>query len=345
VTAPLLEVDGLRVEFATHGGVVKAVRGVSFSLAAGETLAIVGESGCGKSVTVQAVMGLVPTPPGRITGGSVRFEGRELVGLGAADASRIRGKEIAMIFQDPMTSLNPTMKVGRQITETLRFHEGLSGEAARRKAVEFLERVQIPDARARVDHYPFQFSGGMRQRVMIAMAIACHPRVLIADEPTTALDVTVQAEILNLLRDLQREHGMSIVLITHDLGVVAQMADDVAVMYAGEIVEQGTVDDVFYRPAHPYTLGLQQAMPRAGERRARLEPIEGSPPDLFSPPPGCPYFERCPWAMAVCGPDDPPLWTVQPGHAARCWLHHEHAAQRRPARLFHGAPMRGGTAA
>jgi oligopeptide/dipeptide ABC transporter ATP-binding protein len=345
VTAPLLEVDGLRVEFATHGGVVKAVRGVSFSLAAGETLAIVGESGCGKSVTVQAVMGLVPTPPGRITGGSVRFQGRELVGLRPADANRIRGKEIAMIFQDPMTSLNPTMKVGKQITETLRFHEGLSGGAARRKAIEFLERVQIPDARARVDHYPFQFSGGMRQRVMIAMAIACNPKVLIADEPTTALDVTVQAEILNLLRDLQREHGMSIVLITHDLGVVAQMADDVAVMYAGEIVEQGTVDDVFYRPAHPYTLGLQQAMPHAGERRARLEPIEGSPPDLFSPPPGCPYFERCPWAMAVCGPDDPPLWTVQPAHAARCWLHHEHAAHRRPERLFHGALMRGGTAA
>jgi oligopeptide/dipeptide ABC transporter ATP-binding protein len=343
---PLLEVDGLRVEFSTHGGVVKAVRGVSFSLDAAETLAIVGESGCGKSVTVQAVMGLVPTPPGRITAGSVRFQGRELVGLPAAEANRIRGKEIGMIFQDPMTSLNPTMKVGKQITETLRLHEGLSGEAARRKAVEFLERVQIPDARTRVDHYPFQFSGGMRQRVMIAMAIACNPKVLIADEPTTALDVTVQAEILNLLKDLQREHRMSIVLITHDLGVVAQMADEVAVMYAGEIVEQGTVDDVFYRPAHPYTLGLQQAMPRAGERRrGRLEPIEGSPPDLFSPPAGCPYFERCPWAMGVCAPNDPPLWTVQPGHAARCWLHHEHAAQRRPERLFQGALMRGGTAA
>jgi oligopeptide transport system ATP-binding protein len=276
----------------------------------------------------------------------VRFQGRELVGLGPAEANRIRGKEIGMIFQDPMTSLNPTMKVGRQITETLRFHEGLSGAAAREKAVEFLERVQIPDARTRVDHYPFQFSGGMRQRVMIAMAIACSPKVLIADEPTTALDVTVQAEILNLLKDLQREHGMAIVLITHDLGVVAQVADDVAVMYAGEIVEQGTVDDVFYRPAHPYTLGLQQAMPRAGERRrGRLEPIEGSPPDLFSPPAGCPYFERCPWAMAVCGPNDPPPWPVQPGHAARCWLHHEHAAARRPERLFRGATMPGGTAA
>ena len=342
----LLEVSALRVEFATYGGVVKAVRGVSFSLDAGETLAIVGESGCGKSVTVQAVMGLIPTPPGRIAAGSVRFDGRELVGLPPQKANRIRGKEIGMIFQDPMTSLNPTMKVGRQITETLRHHEGLSGAAARRKAIEFLDRVQIPDARARVDDYPFQFSGGMRQRVMIAMAIACHPKVLIADEPTTALDVTVQAQILGLLKDLQREHRMSIILITHDLGVVAQMADDVAVMYAGQIVEQGTLDDVFYRPAHPYTLGLQQSMPHRDERRrGRLEPIEGSPPDLFSPPAGCPYFERCPWAMKVCGPNDPPLWTVQPGHAARCWLHHANAAGRRPERLFGGALMPGGTAA
>jgi oligopeptide/dipeptide ABC transporter ATP-binding protein len=342
----LLEVTGLHVQFATHGGVVKAVRGVSFALDAGKTLAIVGESGCGKSVTVQAVMGLIPSPPGRITAGSVRFRGEELVGLRAADANRIRGKEIGMIFQDPMTSLNPTMKLGRQITETLRYHEGLSGAAARARAVELLERVQIPEARARVDQYPFQFSGGMRQRVMIAMALACSPSVLIADEPTTALDVTVQAQILNLVKDLQREHRMAIVLITHDLGVVAQMADDVAVMYAGEIVEQGTVDDVFYRPAHPYTLGLQQAMPRRDDRqRRRLEPIEGSPPDLFSPPAGCPYVERCPWAMKVCGPSDPPLWTVEPGHAARCWLHHESAAHRRPERLFHGATMRDGTAA
>jgi oligopeptide/dipeptide ABC transporter ATP-binding protein len=251
-----------------------------------------------------------------------------------------------MIFQDPMTSLNPTMKVGKQITETLRYHEGLSGKAARARAIEFLERVQIPEARTRVDHYPFQFSGGMRQRVMIAMAIACSPKLLVADEPTTALDVTVQAQILDLLKDLRREHGMAIILITHDLGVVAQMADDVAVMYAGEIVEQGSVDDVFYRPAHPYTLGLKQAMPHGGgPRRARLEPIEGSPPDLFSPPPGCPYFERCPWAMKVCGPSDPPLWPVQPGHAARCWLHHVHAADRRPEKLFHGALMPEGTAA
>src|SRR5512145_2846084 len=297
----MLEIRDLRVQFATHGGVVHAVRGVSFGLEAGRTLALVGESGCGKSVTVQASLGLIPMPPGRITGGSARFEGLELIGLPARDAARIRGREIAMIFQDPMTSLNPTMKIGLQITEGLRHHSGLSAAGARDKAIELLERVQIPDARSRVDRYPFEFSGGMRQRVMIAMAIACDPKILIADEPTTALDVTVQAQILSLLQELQRERGMAIVLITHDLGVVARMADEVAVMYAGQIVEQGSVDDLFYRPAHPYTLGLQQSMPRRDERgRTRLEPIEGSPPDLFSPPPGCPYFDRCPAAMRAC---------------------------------------------
>jgi oligopeptide transport system ATP-binding protein len=342
----LLDVRDLRVEFTTYGGVVKAVRGVSLALERGKTLAIVGESGCGKSVATQAMVGLIPTPPGRVTAGSVRFDGREILGLSERAANRIRGREIGMIFQDPMTSLNPTMKVGKQIAETLRHHAGMSGRAARARAVELLERVQIPEAAERVDDYPFQLSGGMRQRVMIAMAIACGPKALIADEPTTALDVTVQAQILNLLQDLQREHDMGIILITHDLGVVARMADDVAVMYAGRIVEQGTADDVFHRPAHPYTLGLQQAMPHDDERaRRRLEPIEGSPPDLFSPPPGCGYFERCPWAMKVCGPEDPPLWTVQEGHAARCWLHHEAAAARRPATLGHGALMPAGTTA
>jgi oligopeptide/dipeptide ABC transporter ATP-binding protein len=331
----VLDVKDLHVEFDTYGGVVKAVRGVSFSLERSKTLAIVGESGCGKSVTVQALMGLIPMPPGRITRGSVEFQGQQLIGVSAGEANRIRGKAIGMIFQDPMTSLNPTMTVGKQITETLRYHDGLSGEAARRKAVELLERVQIPEAAARVDHYPFQFSGGMRQRVMIAMAIACNPTVLIADEPTTALDVTVQAQILQLMRDLQREHQMSIILITHDLGVVAQMADDVAVMYAGQVAEQGTVDEIFYHSAHPYTLGLRAAMPHDFEgRKERLEPIEGAPPDLFHPPEGCAYVERCPWAMKVCGPHNPPLWTVETQHASRCWLHHVNAAERRPARLF-----------
>jgi len=338
----LLELRDLRVEFATHGGTVHAVRGVSLDVEAGKTLAIVGESGCGKSVTFQASMGLIPMPPGRITGGSVRFDGRELVGMGAEEASRIRGREIGMIFQDPMSSLNPTMRIGRQLTETLRYHQGLSGAAARARAIELLEQVQIPDAAARVDRYPFEFSGGMRQRVMIAMAIACNPRILIADEPTTALDVTVQAQILELLRELQARNGMGIVLITHDLGVVARMADVVAVMYAGQIVEQGSVDDVFYRPAHPYTLGLQQSMPRREEtRRARLEPIEGSPPDLFSPPAGCGYAERCPFAMRGCVPHDPPLGEVAPGHAARCWLHRPEAAARRPAALLGGLAAAG----
>ncbi len=341
----LLELRDLQVEFSTYGGVVKAVRGVSLELERGRTLAVVGESGCGKSVTFQAAMGLIPTPPGRITGGSVRLEGTELVGAPVETLNRFRGKDVGMIFQDPMTSLDPTMKVGKQITEALRFHEGVSGAAARARAIELLERVRIPEARARVDHYPFQFSGGMRQRAMIALAIAGRPKLLVADEPTTALDVTVQAQILDLLRELQRENGLAIVLITHDLGVVAQMADEVAVMYAGQIVERGSVDDVFYRPAHPYTLGLQQAMPSDGEgARARLEPIEGSPPDLFSPPPGCPYAARCPWAMKVCAPDLPPLWPVEPGHAARCWLHHEGAAARRPPKLFHGAELPGSAA-
>jgi oligopeptide/dipeptide ABC transporter ATP-binding protein len=244
-----------------------------------------------------------------------------------------------------MTSLNPTMTVGRQITETLRWHEGLRGAAARRKAVEFLERVRIPDAAARVDDYPFQFSGGMRQRVMIAMAIACRPSLLVADEPTTALDVTVQAEILALLSELQRERGMSILLITHDLGVVARMADRVAVMYAGQLVERGTAEEIFHRSAHPYTLGLKAAMPRAGEgARERLLPIAGSPPDLFSPPPGCAYVERCPFAMRACEGVNPPLWEVEARHASRCWLHHAGAGARRPRELFTGAEMERGPA-
>ena len=339
---PVLDVRDLRVEFDTYGGVVQAVRGVSFTLPRGKTLAIVGESGCGKSVTVQALMGLVPVPPGRVTSGSVKFGGREMLGVAAREINRIRGKDIGMIFQDPMTSLNPTMTIGTQITETLRHHDGVGRREARTRAVELLERVRIPDAAARVDHYPFQFSGCMRQRAMIAMAIACGPSVLVADEPTTALDVTIQAQILGLLGDLQREGDMSIILITHDLGVVARMADEVAVMYAGEIVERGSVDDVFYRPAHPYTIGLQGAKPRAHEgRRERLASIEGSPPDLFSPPPGCAYFDRCPHAMRVCEPLDPPLWTVAPGHDSRCWLHHEYAAARRPEALHHGELMRG----
>jgi oligopeptide/dipeptide ABC transporter ATP-binding protein len=336
----LLTVEGLRVEFDTYGGIVQAVRGVGFSLEPGKSLAIVGESGCGKSVSMQALMGLIPTPPGRITGGSVRFKGKEILGLPLREANRIRGKEIGMIFQDPMSSLNPTMTVGKQIGETLRHHLGVTTEAARKSAIELLERVGIPEAKNRVDAFPFQFSGGMRQRVMIAMAIACRPSLLIADEPTTALDVTVQAQILELIAELQRETQMSLILITHDLGVVARVADDVAVMYAGQVVETASVDDIFYRPAHPYTLGLQAARPPADEQlRRKLEPIEGSPPDLFHPPAGCAYRARCPWAMRVCETQDPPLWPLEPQHSSRCWLHHEYGSERRPERLHHGASM------
>lgn len=325
---PLLDVTDLRVEFDTYGGTVQAVRGVSFSVSSGKTLAIVGESGCGKSVTVQALMGLVPMPPGRITAGSATLRGEEILGATMIDGQDFRGNEIGMIFQDPMSSLNPTMTIGRQIAETLEVHRGWSRTRAFARAVELLDMVRISEAAARARQYPFEFSGGMLQRAMIAMAIACEPAILIADEPTTALDVTIQAQVLDLMADLQREKGMAIVLITHDLGVVARMADDVAVMYAGQIVEMGSVDDVFYRPAHPYTVGLKAAMPTdVANADHALKPIPGSPPDLFSPPAGCAYAARCPHAMAICADHDPPPFkTGDSPHFGRCWLHHEHAA-------------------
>lgn len=321
----ILEVRDLAVEFATYGGVVKAVRGVSFDVERGKTLAIVGESGCGKSVTVQSIMGLIPIPPGRITSGSARLDGREILYLSPQDAGRVRGVEIGMIFQDPMTSLNPTMRVGEQIAETLLVHRGASKRQAIARATELLDMTKIPEAAKRARQYPFEFSGGMLQRAMIAMAIACNPAILVADEPTTALDVTIQAQILELLSELQREEGMSIILITHDLGVVAQMADDVAVMYAGEIVEHGGVDDIFYRCSHPYTYGLRQAMPTNDPNaQHRLMPIAGSPPDLFHPPDGCGYFARCPYAMRLCEHHRPPLFDIQDDrHRAACWLQHD----------------------
>ncbi|MDA1183031.1 MAG: ABC transporter ATP-binding protein [Acidobacteria bacterium] len=324
--APVLDVSDLCVEFDTHGGVVQAVRGVSFSVRPGKTLAIVGESGCGKSVSVQSIMGLTPMPPGRITRGAARLDGVDIVRQKIVNGEDVRGNRIGMIFQDPMSALNPTMRVGDQIAETLQVHRGMSKRDAFARAVEVLALVNIPDADARARQFPFAFSGGMLQRAMIAMAIACEPAVLIADEPTTALDVTIQAQLLELLEGLQRKNGMAIVLITHDLGVVARVADDVAVMYAGEIVESGTVDDVFYRAAHPYTLGLKAAMPsRETSKSVGLMPIEGAPPDLFRPPAGCGYAERCPHAMLVCGPHRPQRVEVDPGHHAMCWLHHEDA--------------------
>lgn len=317
-----LEISDLRVEFDTYGGVVKAVRGVNLHVEKGKTLAIVGESGCGKSVTVQSLLGLIPMPPGRITSGSAKLNGKEILGLPVKELNQIRGKDIGMIFQDPMSSLNPLMTVGNQIAETLIIHQGLSKSEARKEVVSLMEKVNIPEAEKRADQYPFQFSGGMRQRIMIALAIACKPQVLIADEPTTALDVTIQAQILNLMQDLQKETNMSLILITHDLGVVAKMADQVAVMYAGQVVEYGTADEIFYHSKHPYTVGLKAALPSNDRSRKKLIPIEGSPPDLFSPPKGCGYFARCPQAMKMCQEKLPGEFMLTGNHISRCWLNH-----------------------
>jgi len=329
-TSPaVLEVEDLAVEFDTYGGVVKAVRGVGFKVEQGKTLAIVGESGCGKSVTVQSMMGLIPMPPGRITSGTARLRGREVLGRNTIDGKQIRGAELGMIFQDPMTSLNPTMTIGDQIAEPLQVHKGYSYRRAFGEAIRLLELSKIPEAEKRAKQYPFEFSGGMLQRAMIAMAISCQPSILIADEPTTALDVTIQAQILDLMHDMQRETGMAIILITHDLGVVARMADEVAVMYAGKIVEHGTVSDIFYKSAHPYTLGLKEAMPTNDpSKQHELKPIEGSPPDLFSAPKGCGYCARCPYAMQICDKGHPDGFIVGERHSSCCWLHHEDSTSR-----------------
>jgi len=320
----ILVVDNLHVEFDTHGGVVKAVRGVDLKVAKGKTLAIVGESGCGKSVTMQAIMSLIPVPPGRIPRGSAKLMGQELIGMSRSEINKIRGKEVGMIFQDPMSALNPTLTIGSQISETLKVHRGMSTKDALKEAAQLLDLTRIPEAQKRLKEYPFQFSGGMLQRAMIAMSLACSPSLLIADEPTTALDVTIQAQILQLMREIQKEKGMSIVLITHDLGVVASIADDVAVMYAGQVVERGSVDNIFYHSAHPYTIGLKGAMPENDpSNRKKLQAIEGSPPDLFKPPAGCGYFARCPHAMKLCEAREPEASHPSAGHMTRCWLHHE----------------------
>ncbi|MBR9912918.1 MAG: ABC transporter ATP-binding protein [Gammaproteobacteria bacterium] len=330
---PALSVENLQVEFAVRGGRVQAVRGVSMAVQAGQTLAIVGESGCGKSVAMMSLLGLIPTPPGRVVAGSAQLQGRQLLGLPEQQLNRLRGAEIAMIFQDPMSALNPTMKIGDQIAETLRVHVGMPRREAWRRAVALLDRVGVPAAAERANQYPFEFSGGMLQRAMIAMSLACKPAVLIADEPTTALDVTIQNQVLDLMQELQREMGMAIVLITHDLGVVARMADQVAVMYAGQIVEYGSVEDIFARSAHPYTLGLKQAMPAVAGSGERLAAIAGSPPDLFAPPPGCGFCERCPYAMSICQRTGPQLLALDAGHSARCWLQHPQAAGQ-PAPVY-----------
>jgi oligopeptide transport system ATP-binding protein len=321
VAQPLLEVKNLRTWFYTQDGIVKAVNGISYTLNQGEALGIVGESGCGKSVSALSIMRLIPTPPGRIVEGEVIFDGRDLLKLSDDEIRRVRGNEIAMIFQDPMTSLNPVLTVSRQITEALELHLGMSASSARKRAIELLDLVGIPSARSRVDDYPHQFSGGMRQRVMIAMALSCNPKLLIADEPTTALDVTIQAQILDLIKRLQQELGMSLILITHDLGVVAGLTDRINVMYAGYIVESAPTEVLFSDPRHPYTLGLLRSIPRIDEpRKERLIPIEGLPPDLVSPPQGCPFQPRCVYAVERCVPENPTLAPVQRGHTIACWV-------------------------
>jgi oligopeptide/dipeptide ABC transporter ATP-binding protein len=315
----LLSVDALRVEFWTQRGTVYAVNGVSFDIAAGETLGIVGESGCGKSVTSLAILGLLPRA-GRVASGSAVFDGRELIGLSDRELRRIRGSEIAMIFQDPMTSLNPVLTVGRQIRETLETHFGLSRKEAQARAVDLLEQVGIPEARRRASDYPHQFSGGMRQRAMIAMALACEPKLLIADEPTTALDVTIQAQILDLLRTLVAERNTALIMITHDLGVVAGLCERVHVMYGGMVMETGSAEDVFRSPRHPYTLGLLQSVPRLDTPRGRkLHPIEGAPRDMLRPPAACPFAPRCTYEVEQSRREVPPLFEVAPGHRVACF--------------------------
>ncbi len=323
----ILEVQDLHVHFSTYGGQVQAVRGVSFHVAKGETLAIVGESGCGKSVTVNAIMRLIPDPPGKITGGSVRFQGKELTDLPEKAMRNIRGVDISMIFQDPMTALNPTLTIGTQLMEGLREHQRISGRKATQKALEMMHLVGIPNPKERMKQYPHQFSGGMQQRIVIAMALICEPELLIADEPTTALDVTIQAQILDLFERIQERTGVSIILITHDLGVVAKVADRIAVMYAGKIVETGAKKEIFYHPEHPYTKGLLKSVPRLDIEGEKLLPIDGTPPDLFSPPKGCPFTARCHFAMEVCDKVYPLGSELSESHHVDCWLQDERAKQ------------------
>ncbi|MCC5832602.1 MAG: ABC transporter ATP-binding protein [Chlamydiales bacterium] len=317
----LLSVENLFVSFRTYLGKVKAVRNVSFSLGYGETLAIVGESGCGKSVTAQAIMGLIPTPPGKIDEGKISFEGSDLLAKSRREMEAVRGKEIGMIFQDPMTSLNPTMRVGKQIMEGLIKHRGLSKTEARIQAIEMLSLVGISDPEKRIDQYPHEFSGGMRQRAIIAIALACRPKLLIADEPTTALDVTIQAQILELMKSVQKKTETSIILITHDLGIVAGMCDRVLVMYGGEIIETGTVDQIYRNPSHPYTQGLLRSVPRLDmDKEKELVPIYGTPPNLLNPPSGCSFCPRCDFAMRICQRTPPPKDRIEEKHEVACWL-------------------------
>jgi dipeptide transport system ATP-binding protein len=324
-TEKVLTVEDLHVSFTTFGGEVQALRGVTFDLYKGETLAIVGESGCGKSVTANTIMGLIPQPPGKIKNGKVLFKNQNLVKMSKSRLRKVQGVDISMIFQDPMTALNPTLQVGEQLTEGLRTHQKVSKAAAYTKAIEMLNLVGIPNPKERMKQYPHQFSGGMRQRIVIAIALICEPELLIADEPTTALDVTIQAQILELFEEIQDKMGVSIILITHDLGVVAKIADRIAVMYAGKIIETGDKREIFYTPQHPYTKGLLNSVPRLDLAEEELQPIEGTPPDLFSPPKGCPFTARCAFAMEVCGEVYPVSTAISDTHVVDCWLQDERA--------------------
>jgi oligopeptide/dipeptide ABC transporter ATP-binding protein len=316
----LLQVKELRTHFYTLEGVVRAVDGVSFDVRKGETVAVVGESGCGKSVSALSIMRLIPYPPGRIVGGEIWFNGRNLLALNNEEIRQVRGKEIAMVFQEPMTSLNPALTIGRQVTETLEVHLDMNASDAQGRAAELLRLVGISEPERRLTQYPHQFSGGMRQRVMIAMALSCNPKLILADEPTTALDVTIQAQILELMKELSHRFGAAMIIITHNLGVVARYADRVNVMYAGKVIEHGSAREVYYNPRHPYTLGLLRSVPRLDQpRKARLDPIDGQPPDLANLPPGCSFRPRCKFAVEKCADEVPPLMEVGAEHLSACW--------------------------
>ena len=320
----ILDIKDLYVSFDTYAGEVQAVRGVNYHVDAGEVLAVVGESGCGKSVTAQTIMKLNPMPPARIKSGDITLDGIDIVNTPEEDMQKIRGKEVSMIFQDPMTSLNPTMQVGKQIVEAINHHQDLPKVEAEALAIEMLKKVQIPNTEERAKQYPHQFSGGMRQRAMIAMALSCNPKLLIADEPTTALDVTIQAQIIDLLADLRKEMNTAIILITHDLGVVANLADRVAVMYAGKVVETGTANEIFYNPSHPYTEALLSSLPNhSSEKEEKLTSIDGTPPDLIKPPLGCGFAARCKKCMKICKENQPPMFDLGNGHTSACWLLHK----------------------
>jgi len=339
---PLLEVKNLQTQFFTQDGVVKAVDDVSFYVMPGETLGVVGESGSGKSMTGLSIMRLIPNPPGKIVNGEVTFNGRDIIKMSEEQVRSIRGNDIAMIFQDPMTSLNPVLTINRQISESLQLHMGMNKSQAKTRSIELLSMVGIPNPESRVDQYPHQFSGGMRQRVMIAMALSCNPKLLIADEPTTALDVTIQAQILDLMRNLQSETGAGVILITHSMGVVAGMADRVQVMYAGHIVETATTEEIFANPRHPYTVGLMKSIPRLDARdKEKLQPIRGLPPDLIELPDMCPFVPRCNYAREKCEQKNPPLLEVTSGHYSACWFWEEvhREDDQDQVALEHGHPV------